>query len=306
VIRAEARKALEAALGERIRFDVPMSRHTSLRVGGLADALANPTSREQLELLVRVCAEQRIPHICLGAGFNTIVLDGGIEGVVIQLKKFRALAREGEDGVRAEAGVSHSQLSKFCIAEGLSGLEFAAGIPGSIGGWVAMNAGIGSREVVDVVREVEVMGPRGGAVQKIAASELEFAYRALRGLEPGTVIVSALFEVEVSDSSRVRALVERLLAHRADTQPLDVPSCGSVFKNPEGDYAGRLIEAAGMKGERAGDAEITQVHANFIANRGQASAAQILSLIARAKQAVRESQGVELETEVEILGREAS
>ncbi len=303
MIARSQRIALEEILDDAVRFDVPMSRHTSLRIGGPADALAQPPDRRSLSKLLGLCAAERIPHVFVGAGFNTLVLDGGIAGVVIQMRQLKRLEERPGSAIRVEAGVSHARLTKFCIERGLAGLEFGAGIPGSLGGWAAMNAGIGVRELVDVVLEIEVMSPTGRSRRHLGRSQLQFSYRALRGLAPGSAILSLLLAVSPSDPASVRAEVGRMLAKRADTQPLDVPSCGSVFKNPPGDFAGRLIEAAGLKGERVGSAEISSVHANFIANLGGATASDVLALIARARHAVRTRMGIELETEVRVVGR---
>ena len=305
MIEVAARDELRKALGGRVEFEAPMSRHTSLRVGGPADALATPATREELSTLLSICAANALPHCMIGAGFNTLVSDAGIDGVVIKLSRLRALEERGGSAVFAEAGVTHASLTRFCSERGLAGLEFGAGIPGVVGGWLTMNAGIGTREVVDVVREIEVIDPCGGCTRAIASSELHFRYRALDGLAPGTAIVSALFEVARSEPAAVRAEVDRLLARRAETQPLNVPSCGSVFKNPPGDFAGRLIEAAGLKGAREGDAQISPVHANFIANVGGATTAEVLRLIEHAREAVAAASGVVLETEVRLVGRDA-
>jgi UDP-N-acetylmuramate dehydrogenase len=305
VIGEAERAGLRELLGERVRFDAPLARHTSLRVGGPADALAAPRDRAELARLLELCARQRFAHLVLGHGFNTLVLDGGVEGVVIQLAKLRRIEARPGPTLFAEAGVSHRQLVNFCVERGLSGLEFGAGIPGTLGGWLAMNAGIPEREIGDAVREIEVLSPTGEKTRRLARASLEFRYRALRGLAPGTVIVSALLDVAAADAGVVRGEVARLLAKRAASQPLDVPSCGSVFKNPPGDYAGRLLEAAGLKGERVGDAEISAVHANFIANRGRARAADVLALIETARERVAKEFGIELEPEVRILGRPA-
>jgi UDP-N-acetylmuramate dehydrogenase len=302
MITADDRAALEAAVGHDVRFDVPMARHTSLRVGGNADAFATPGDREALTRLLRVCSERGIPQRALGAGFNTLVRDGGVDGVVIQLGRLRGLRSEGAERLRAEAGVSHYRITKHCISEGLSGLEFGAGIPGTVGGWVAMNAGVPERETGDALCEAEILDAEGGEHQ-MSRDELGFEYRAARGIPDGAVVLSALFAVTGRTPEKVQAEVDRQLARRAGRQPLDVPSCGSVFKNPPGDHAGRLIEDAGLKGLRVGGAEITPVHANFIANRGGASADDVLELIERARNAVREQTGIELETEVCIVGR---
>jgi len=305
VIPRAARVELEEALGDRVRFDAPLSRHTSLRIGGPADALATPADRADLSRALAICARHRVPHLVLGAGFNTLALDAGVEGVVIQLGRFRRLEERPGGTLRAEAGVSHNQLIKFCIRHGFSGLEFGAGIPGTVGGWVAMNAGIPSREVQHVVREVEVMAPSGSSIRHLERAALRFVYRGLRGLAPGSLILSALLAVSFSTPARVKAEVADLLARRSQTQPLDVPSCGSVFKNPPGDHAGRLIEAAGLKGHRIGGAQISPVHANFIANVGGASAADVLALMREAQARVLAQSGIKLVPEVKVIGRKS-
>jgi len=305
VIPRPARFDLEEALGDRIRFGVPMARHTSLRVGGPADALATPTGREDLARLLAVCTTHGIPHQVIGSGFNTLVLDGGLDGVTIQLGKLRRIEERPGGAIRAEAGVSHSQITRFCVDRGFAGLEFGAGIPGNMGGWVATNAGIPGREVKDQVREIEVMSPTGRSLRRMERRQLRFVYRALRGLAPGSLILSVLFGIALSRPAEVRAEVERLLARRASRQPLDVPSCGSVFKNPPGDFAARLIEAAGLKGHRIGAAQISPVHANFIASLGGASAADVLALIQTARSTVQRQTGIRLEPEVRIIGRRA-
>jgi UDP-N-acetylmuramate dehydrogenase len=306
VIAEPVRRELVHLLGGRVRFGVPMARLTSLRVGGPTDALAEPADRAELLALLRLCAARGLPHLVLGAGFNTLCLDGGLAGVAIHLGRLRRLEERPGACLRAEAGVSHSQIAKFCAARGFAGLEFGAGIPGTLGGWVAMNAGIPGREIGDRVREIEVASPCGSGIRRLPRERLHFRYRALRGLAPGSVVVSALLAVELSTPEAVRAETERLLERRARTQPLSVPSCGSVFKNPRGDFAGRLIEAAGLKGRRIGGAEISRLHANFIANRGGASAADVLALVDEAREAVRRASGRRLELEVRVVGREAA
>jgi len=305
MIDAATRAALEGLLGERVVFDAPVARHVSLRVGGPADAIATPDSLEEVQALVALCAERKLPLHVLGGGFNTLVRDAGIDGVVLRTQRLRRLEVETTARVHAEAGVSHSQLTNLCIERGLSGLEFGAGIPGTMGGWVAMNAGIPGREAGDRVVEVVVATPRGG-LQTFGPSGLRFVYRGVHGLPAGSVVVAARFQLETSTREAVRAEVERHLAHRRATQPIDQPSCGSVFKNPPGGQAGRLIDGAGLKGERAGGAQISPVHANFIVNVGGARAADVLALIDRARKAVAETSGVELEPEVRIVGREAA
>ena len=298
-----ARDALQKLLEDRVKFDVPMSRQTSLRVGGPADALATPRDRAEMVALLELCREHHLPRTWLGAGFNLLVRESGLDGVVVCTKKLRRLEARTGPTVFAECGVSHASLTRFCVERGLSGLEFGAGIPGTIGGWMAMNAGIGDREQKDVVLEVETLSAETAETQVLDREALGFSYRHCAGLEQGAIAVSALFQVTLSEPQKVKAEVDRLLEARQASQPLDVPSCGSVFRNPEGDYAGRLIEHAGLRGERVGGAEISVRHANFIVNRGGATADDVLELIDRTRDAVRTMTGIELETEVRILGR---
>jgi UDP-N-acetylmuramate dehydrogenase len=299
------RGELERTLGDRVQFDIPLSRHTSLRVGGPAGAIAAPADRDELAQLLGLCSRHDIPHAVLGSGFNAIAPDSGFAGVVIRMNSWRRLEAAAEGRLRAEAGVSHAQITNFCVEHGLSGLEFACGIPGSVGGWIAMNAGIPEREMKDVVLEVEVMAANGAAPRPLRRDELDFAYRALRGLSDGALILSALFEVRAGSPGRVKAEVERLLAKRSGAQPLNRPSCGSVFKNPPGDFAGRLIESVGLKGRRIGGAEISQLHANFITNLGGATAGDVQALIEEAQKQVYDATGIRLLPEVRILGRTA-
>ena len=302
MIAPDVCKALEACLGERVEFDVPLSRHTSLRIGGPADAMATPADRVELAALLAICHAHQIPVRVLGAGFNVLVREGGIRGLVLRLKKLRRIEREAKDRVWIEAGASHATITSYCIKEGLSGLEFGAGIPGTLGGWLAMNAGIGTRELKDVVVDVELLDRAGTRFETIPRERLDFQYRSLAGLPEGAVLVAARLRVEPSDRGTVQAEIDRLLAHRQQTQPTDIPSCGSVFRNPPGDYAGRLIEAVGLKGSREGAAEISTRHANFIVNHGGATTGDVLRLIERAQQTVLRETGVELETEVQLLG----
>jgi UDP-N-acetylmuramate dehydrogenase len=303
MIPAAAREGLQEALGDRVRFDVPLSRYTALRVGGPADAVATPTTREEASRLLSVCNRHQLMHTVLGSGFNTLVLDGGYAGVVIRMNQWRRLEERPGGLLRADAGVSHSQITNFCVGHGLAGLEFTCGIPGSVGGWIAMNAGVPSREIRDVLHEVEVMSPTGSRIRHLQSRSLHFEYRALRGLAPGSLILSALLEVTIARPGPVRAEVDRLLAQRGDAQPLNLPSCGSVFKNPPRDFAGRLIESVGLKGHRIGGAQISPMHANFITNLGGATAGDVLALIEEAQKRVEDTTGIRLVPEVRIVGK---
>jgi UDP-N-acetylmuramate dehydrogenase len=302
MIEDAARRALQTCLDDRIEFDAPLARHTSLRIGGPADAIATPADRAQLRELLAICEEHALPMMVLGGGFNILVREGGIRGVVLRLKKLRRIERTGPNLISVEAGASHATITRYCVEHALTGLEFGAGIPGTLGGWIVMNAGIGVREMKDVVFELDVLDRTGRHLRKLAHDQLDFRYRGLRGLEPGSVIVAAWLQVEESERAKVQSEVDRLLAHRQASQPIDIPSCGSVFRNPPGHFAGQLIEAAGLKGEREGAAEISSVHANFIVNHGGATASDVIRLIERARARVAEETGIRLETEVKLLG----
>jgi UDP-N-acetylmuramate dehydrogenase len=290
-------------LPERVVPGERLSDWTSLRVGGPADAFVRIETREELALTSGFCRAHGLPLFVLGGGFNTLVRDGGLAGVVARLAGLREVALEADGSVRAEAGASHSQLTRFAAEHGRAGLEFGVGIPGTIGGWVAMNAGTREREVKDVIASVELFDPAEGRVRELARGELRFGYRKA-DLPPGGVVLGARFATTADDPEAIRERQKKGLAQRRATQPIDQPSCGSVFVNPPGDFAGRLIEAAGLKGAREGGAEISALHGNFIVNTGGARAGDVLRLIERAREAVRARFGVALETEVKIVGAE--
>ena len=302
MIEAAARRALEACLADRVEFDVAMARHTSLRIGGPADAIATPADRAELREVLAICTEHALPSVVLGAGFNVLVREGGIRGVVLHLKKLRRIERDRPNLISVEAGASHATITRYCVEHALTGLEFGAGIPGTLGGWLAMNAGIGIREMKDVVFDIDILDRTGKHMFQIARDKLDFRYRALEGLEQGSIIVAARLQVEESERAKVQSEIDRLLAHRQASQPIDISSCGSVFRNPPDHFAGQLIEAAGLKGAREGAAEISSVHANFIVNHGGATASDVLRLIERTRAKVADETGIRLETEVKLLG----
>ena len=272
-------------------------------MGGPADALVRVDTRDELVRVLAFCHRSRLPVTVLGGGFNSLVRDGGIRGVVVRLGGLRGIALSGDALVRAEAGVTHTQITRFCAERGRAGLEFAVGIPGTVGGWIAMNAGIHGREMKDVLETVELFLPERGEAVTCAAGSLVFRYRAAE-LPPSAVVLSATFRTAPAEPDEIRERQKQSMAQRRATQPVDQPSCGSVFVNPPGDYAGRLIEAAGLKGAREGGAMISPLHANFIVNTGNARAADVLRLIERARAEVLAQFGVALETEVRITGEE--
>jgi UDP-N-acetylmuramate dehydrogenase len=306
MIVSSVRKALESLLGPDVRFDAPMSRCTSMRVGGPADALVRAADRSKLAATLALATEAGIPVTIIGEGFNTVVTDAGLDGIALQLSGLRRLECADAQTLLAEAGVRHASITRFCIERSLSGLEFAAGIPGSVGGWLSMNAGIGVREMKDATLAIEWMTADGSETRWSGADELAFEYRALRGLPEGAVIVAGRFAVSEAEPGAVKSRIDAHLAQRTRTQPVNEPSCGSVFRNPAGDFAGRLIESAGLKGERVGGASVSTIHANFIVTEAGARASDVLALIQRIRERVENESGVLLDTEVKVIGRETS
>ncbi len=302
MIDADLRDELGALLDRRAAFDEPLARATSLRVGGPADALVRVDDGAELAAVLRLCSAHSTPVLVLGAGFNTLVRDGGFRGVAVRLGGFREISQDGPV-LRAGAGATHTQVTRAAAEAGLAGLEFAIGIPGTVGGWVAMNAGTREREMRDVLARVEWV-TREGEPQAADRDALVFEYRHTR-LPEGSVVTGARFALRPDDPERIRGRMREQMEARRASQPVDQPSCGSVFKNPPGDHAGRLIEASGLKGQRAGEAAISDLHANFIVTRPGARAADVLELIELARERVRERTGIELETEARIVGEPA-
>ncbi|MFQ5457657.1 MAG: UDP-N-acetylmuramate dehydrogenase [Myxococcota bacterium] len=304
-----AQSEFRARFGDRAAFDFPMARITTFRVGGPADCLVHVSGTEDLRDAFAMARRSGLPVTFLGAGSNLLVRDGGIRGLTVSFAKgFRKhhVLREGErEGVlRAEAGVKINTLLAFAQKGGWAGLEFLAGTPGTMGGAVTMNAGVRDREMKDVAVELNVMTP-DGSLHALPRADLAFAYRSLK-LPEGAVVCAMDLSVTRDDPGAIKERMTALLTRRKTTQPLSIPNAGSVFKNPPGNFAARLIEKAGLKGTRAGGAQISDLHANFIVNAGGARASDILALISEAKQAVARSAGVTLETEVRILGDDAS
>jgi len=277
----------------------PLRKHTSWRVGGPADLFYTPTSIEELARLLAELPPATPVH-WLGLGSNLLVRDGGIRGAVIATSSLpRELERLDERRVRASAGLACMLLAKRCVRWQLGPAAFFAGIPGTVGGALAMNAGAFGGETWTNVESVTTID-RGGHIRERRRGEFEIAYRTARG-PANEWFLGATFRFEHDTASSMDA-IKALLARRNAAQPLGVPSCGSVFRNPPGDFAGRLIEAAGLKGRRHGGAMISDKHANFIVNTGDATAADIEALIAEIREGVERTSGVALELEVRVIG----
>jgi len=296
------RKDICSIVGRDVRFDRPMRLYTTLRIGGNAAAFVVAKSLDVLKAVLSYAEASHIPWIVLGKGSNVLVSDEGIDGLVVRLRGELAGVDMEEAGtsLRVGGGATIRRMLDACAHEGLCGLEFLAGIPGTAGGAVAMNAGARGREVGDSVKQVEFMNC-GGRISSVAPDLLSFSYRCCM-IPKGTLVTKVLFRVKKEAPDAVRNRIRKNLEVRRSTQPLGYPSAGSVFRNPGGDAAGRLLERVGLKGKRIGGAEISTLHANFILNRGGATAADVLSLMKLARKEVFRSTGIELEPEVRMLG----
>jgi UDP-N-acetylmuramate dehydrogenase len=308
------RKWLESRFRSSVRFNELMSKHTHFRVGGPADAYVAPESIEDLVPLVSRLNKQGIPYRVIGDGTNLLVKDGGIRGIVIVLtkclNKIVQADAEGDDVVvNAMAGARMRMLCDFSIARGFEGMNFALGIPGTVGGAIMMNAGTSHGSMESVLDAIRVLTPEG-QIENIGKEKLNFGYRELSwGNEKNesdqipAIILEGRFCLRLSDPEKLKKEAEAILRKRRKTQPIDFPSAGCFFKNPlSGKTAGELIELAGLKGRKIGGAEISTKHANFIINQGNASSADILALMELVQEAVSKAFGVKLETEVNIVG----
>ncbi len=286
-----------------LRFEESLSEHTSWRAGGPAERFYLPADRDDLMVFLRALPTDE--HLFwLGLGSNLLVRDGGIRGTVICTRnRLKALRRSGEDRVYAEAGVPCALVAKFCAEQGLAGAEFLAGIPGTLGGALAMNAGAFGGETWSLVQGVTSVD-RFGTVRERVPSDFAIGYRTVRG-PVGEWFLAAELGLAPDENAASRSKIKALLARRNETQPTHQPSCGSVFRNPEGDHAARLIEASGLKGIRIGGACVSEKHANFIINTGSATAKDIETLVFHVQAEVRQRQGVELLPEVRIVGSPA-
>ena len=300
-VTASLFETLRTRLLGKVAADEPLRRHTTWRVGGPADLFIAPADRAELVLVLQLLAAAGVPWVVLGAGSNLLVRDGGIRGAVLHTGGLRRLAFIGNDGVQAEGGVPLMSLIRESAARGLAGLEALAGIPGTVGGSVAMNAGAAGREMADVVREVVLAGPQGEEVWR--EDRLEFAYRR-SNLPADRVLAAATLQLQAADPARIEEEIHGRLRQRQSSQRVGAPNAGSVFKNPQGQQAWRLIDVAGLRGKSIGGAQVAEKHANFIVNRGGATARDILTLIELVRDRVWANSGIELEPEVRIIGED--
>ncbi len=297
------RTHLLSLCGEAVRFAEPMSRHTTLKIGGPADAYIEARDTGMLVSLVRWCLEESIPMTTVGGGSNLLVRDGGIRGVVIATRALRNLERASETVIAVDAGVSTGKLLSSATKWELGGLEFLGGVPGSVGGGLVMNAGTYLGEFKDVTTSVLSLRLTDGKTVSRTNNECEFVYRG-SALPTDEVVLSATFTLEPRPLAEIKEVVTSLRARRKEREPKGANNAGSVFKNPEGDFAGRLIESVGFKGTRVGGAECSPAHANWFVNHGDAKAADMLALIAEARAKVSAEHGVDLVLEWKCIGED--
>ncbi|MBR3019722.1 MAG: UDP-N-acetylmuramate dehydrogenase [Clostridia bacterium] len=279
-----------------------MDKFTTLRVGGPADYFAEPTTEAQVEVLLKQAKAAGLPVLLMGNGSNLLVRDGGFRGLVIRIgKAFSRIERKG-NSLYAQAGALLSVLARQAQEANLTGLEFAQGIPGSVGGGVYMNAGAYGGELAQSVEFVRVLD--GNTVRDIPGSEMNFSYRHSRAMEEQWMILGAQFRLNPGDPAQIEAAMRGFAARRKEKQPLEYPSAGSFFKRPAGHFAGALIEGAGLKGLSVGGAQVSEKHAGFLINTGGATAADFLKLMELVQARVQEKFGVRLEPEVRIVGEE--
>ena len=295
------------ALRGKLERDAPLARHTSWRAGGPADLLYRPADRDDLAAFVRQLPAA-MPLFVLGLGSNTLVRDGGVRGAVVVLHDPGAALAVADGFIYAEAGVASPKVARLAAKLGCADAEFLAGIPGTIGGALAMNAGCYGGEIWSHVARVEVLG-RDGRFEVRTPADYAIGYRSVKragGAPPDGVFTAVWLRFAPGDAERARKRIKELLAKRIATQPLSLPNAGSVFRNPPGDHAARLIQEAGLKGHAIGGARVSEMHANFIVNpSGKARAADIEALIARVRETVYARFGVMLEPEVRIVGEAA-
>lgn len=283
-----------------VRLDEPMSKHTSFRIGGPVEVMAFPKTREELAKLLQVSALLDEKPAILGAGTNILAPDDGMKGLVICLKDaLDGMEQVGETSICVAAGVTMTRAAVFAASIGLSGLEFAHGIPGTVGGGVYMNAGAYGGEICQVCESVDVMD-MSGKITTYTAEEMAFSYRHSRLEQTGGIVLSAVFALHKKPEEEIRAKMQDLMNRRKTSQPLDLPSAGSTFKRPVGGYAAALIDQAGLKGFRVGGAAVSEKHAGFVVNIGNATAADVRQLMKQVSEKVYADSGITLEPEVRL------
>ncbi|WAA09304.1 UDP-N-acetylmuramate dehydrogenase [Fervidibacillus albus] len=287
---------------EQIAINERLKHHTYTKLGGKADFFVTPTKYEEVQRLVMYCIENEVPLTLIGNGSNLIIRDGGIRGIVLSLKNFNKIT-VSDTHITAQSGAAIIDTSKKALEASLTGLEFACGIPGTVGGALFMNAGAYGGEIKDVLAYCTVIDKNGQLVRR-EASELDLGYRHSNIGERGDIVLDATFQLQNGDYSEIKAVMDDLTFRRQSKQPLEYPSCGSVFKRPPGYFAGKLIQDSNLQGVRIGGAEVSKKHAGFIVNIDHATASEYIALIEHVQKTVKEKFNVQLEREVRIIGED--
>lgn len=287
----------------KILFDEPMKNHTTFKIGGPADVMIIPSTEEELVKAVRFCRNNNIDFFVMGNGSNLLVRDGGIRGVVIKVYEGVNDIRVNGNVIYCEAGALLTAVSKVALKHSLKNLEFASGIPGTIGGAITMNAGAYGGEMKDVVKKVRVLDTNN-EIKELSNEEMNFRYRNSRVGDEGLIVLSVELELEHGEYSEIEAIIKDLTFKRTSKQPLELPSAGSTFKRPEGFFAGKLIEDAGLRGLRHGGAAVSEKHCGFVVNIDNATCEDVTHLISVIQKVVNDKFGVKLETEIKIIGED--
>lgn len=285
-----------------IKIDENMSNHIHFKVGGPVDILLIPSKVNQVVETLKICKNENIPYFIVGNGSNLLVKDGGIRGVVIKLSNLLSIEVK-DNTIKASSGTLLEDVSKKAVENSLTGFEFACGIPGSVGGAVFMNAGAYDGEIKNVIKEAEVLDIDGN-IMVLSKEELELGYRTSKVMKDNLIVLSATFELAKGDKEKIQERVNELTEKRESKQPLEYPSAGSTFKRPEGYFAGKLIQDAGLKGASVGGAAVSEKHSGFVINKDGATAEDVLNLINHVQNEVKNQFGVELHTEVRIIGED--
>ena len=286
---------------DNVKLQEPMSKHTTFRIGGPADFYLCPHSTKEVQQTVQICKEENLPYFILGNGSNLLVSDKGYRGAIIRLWKNFSDISVKDCCITAKAGALLSKVAAEALEEGLTGMEFASGIPGTIGGAVFMNAGAYGGEMKDIIKEVKVLDDQG-EIRVLSNEEMKLGYRTSIVKEKGYTVLSAVLQLKKGEVSVIRETMEDLKNRRTSKQPLDMPSAGSTFKRPEGYFAGKLIMDSGLRGFSVGGAQVSEKHCGFVVNKGGATAEDVTALIREVQRRVKEKFGIELETEVRFLG----
>lgn len=287
----------------KVLLDEPMKNHTSFKIGGPADIMIIPGNEKELIEGIKICKDNNINYYIMGNGSNLLVSDKGIEGVVIKISEEFGDIVVNDTTIKAESGALLTVVSKKALKNSLTGLEFASGIPGSIGGAITMNAGAYGGEMKDIVTKVRCLNGDGNIVE-YSNEEMKFRYRKSRVEEEGLIVLSVEMELEKGDYKTIEERMRELTEKRTSKQPLHLPSAGSTFKRPEGYFAGKLIDDSGLRGIRHGGAQVSEKHCGFIVNIDKATSEDVRTLIRTVQKIVKDNYGVELETELKIIGRE--